>query len=153
MHATCSLIVAPFPRTRTENTERVKKTDRPKWTELFRVSWAMCPQKNGSPLRSILKKKKKEKKKRALDSLPRIPLHISREILFLLNSVCEFVVRNGRNFLSLGNLFSTPLSKSKHYVFYIYVSSVLSCFFFLTSFRTQSQPFEDECRQSWVKLN
>lgn len=62
MHATCSLIVAPFPRTRTENTERVKKTDRPKWTELFRVSWAMCPQKNGSPLRSILKKKERKKK-------------------------------------------------------------------------------------------
>ena len=87
-----------------------------------------------------LKKKRKKKEKRALDSLPRIPLHISREILFLLNSVCEFVVRNGRNFLSLGNLFSTPLSKSKHYVFYIYVSSVLSCFFFWRRFERSLNP-------------
>lgn len=72
--------------------------------------------------------------------------------------LCTLWIRGcGRNFLSLGNSFSTALSKS-NYVLYLYLVSNICAtivsffFFFLTSFWT-SQPFEDECHQSWVKLN
>lgn len=136
MHATCSLIVHRFQGREGKIQRGLKKQiDR---TELFRVSWAMYPQKMAHPCITIdLKKKRKEK--RALDSLQRIPLpfHVFKKSFSPAHSVCAHCVVVVE--ISSRSATYFPLRSQSRITFYFSstcATIVFSFFFFLTSFWT-----------------